>query len=457
MIRFAPLFAALVLAGCATEPLPASHPMPVTPAAYAHAAAASSAVDIPATWWRLFDDPVLDALEDRAAAHSPTLQAAAAQLARARALARTTDATRWPQVGVSASSGRQGGDFFRAQGEAGTLHELRLDASWELDVFGRLAQASRAARLDAAASESLLADARLLVEADVAQAYFSLRALDAERALMRETVAAYRETLGLTDKRFAAGDVGELDVAQSRTEVASVESQALALDRRREALESALAVLVGELPGAAIVADGRWAERLPEVPAGLPSAMLARRPDLAAARSALEASQARLGVARDAWFPDLALTASAGGASPQLSDLFKASAGLWAADALLSLPLLDGGRREAGVQAAAATADEASARYRGQVLLAFKDVEDQLASLTLLKAQAGAQAQAVGASERALQLSDARYRHGVVSQLELLDARRTTLANRRLAVQVRGAQFEATVGLVKALGGGWSS
>jgi multidrug efflux system outer membrane protein len=184
--------------------------------------------------------------------------------------------------------------------------------------------------------------------------------------------------------------------------------------------------------------------------------MLERRPDIAAAQAGFQAAQQRLGVAQKAWFPTFNLTATAGGASPELSDLFKRSAGLWGVNALSSLPLFDGGRREAGVQSAAAQADEAAARYREQLLLAFKDVEDQLSGLSLLAAQSQVQAQAVASAQRALQLSDSRYRNGLVSQLELLDARRSELANRRQALQVRAAQYQATIALIKALGGGWS-
>jgi multidrug efflux system outer membrane protein len=178
---------------------------------------------------------------------------------------------------------------------------------------------------------------------------------------------------------------------------------------------------------------------------------------VAAARASYEAQRLRVGIAQTAWFPALSLTAAAGGASAQLSDLFKGSAALWAVNAVLNLPLLDGGRREAGVQSAAAQADEAAARYREQMLEAFKDVEDQLSGLTLLQAQRQAQAEAVSAAERAVALTHVRYRNGAISQLDLLDAQRTALANRRAALQVKAAQFQATIALVKALGGGWSS
>lgn len=448
-----PLLAALVLAGCANVPVAEPHALPATPAAFKkHQALPGAATQAQLEWWKTFADPQLDALTAQALAHNTSLQAATARLAQARALLKNADANRLPQLGAQGGAARQGGD---AAQQRGSSYNVGLAASYELDLVGRLSQASRAARLDAQAAESLLAGARLLVQADVAQTYFALRALDAERALVRETVAAYRDTLKLTERRHAAGDIAELDVARVRTEVASTEAQALALDRRRSELETALAVLVGELPASLAVAEGQWTETLPLVPAGLPSSMLARRPDIAAAQAGYQAAQQRLGVAQKAWFPTLNLTATAGGVSPELSDLFKSSAGLWGVNALLSLPLFDGGRREAGVQNAAAQADEAAARYREQVLLAFKDVEDQLSGLALLAAQREVQAQAVASAQRALQLSDSRYRNGLVSQLELLDARRSELANRRQALQVRAAQYQSTIALIKALGGGW--
>ena len=454
-----PLLAVLVLAGCASVPVSDPHALPATPASFKHKALPASATlaqaSTQADWWKTFADPQLDALTERALAHNTSLQQAAARLAQARALLRSTDANRALQLGASAGASRQGGDAARAAGNAGTVYTAGVNLSYEIDVMGRLSKASSAAALDARASEQLLQSARLLVQADVAQSYFALRALDAERALMRETVAAYQDTLRLTERRHAAGDIAELDVVRVRTEVAATQSQSLALDRRRAELEHALAVLVGELPSSLSVAEGNWVETLPNVPAGVPSTVLERRPDVAAAQSAMLAAQARLGVAQTAWFPSLALTASAGGASPELSDLFKSSAGLWGLNALLNLPILDGGRREAGVQSAVAQLDLAAAGYREQVLQAFRDVEDQLSALTLLQAQAEVQAQAVASATRALQLSDSRYRNGLVSQLELLDARRSELANRRQALQVRAAQYQSTIGLIKALGGGW--
>ncbi|HUD34623.1 MAG TPA: efflux transporter outer membrane subunit, partial [Variovorax sp.] len=291
---------------------------------------------------------------------------------------------------------------------------------------------------------------------EVAQRYLQLRATDAERDLVRETMAAYRDTLDLTERRERAGDLAELDVARVQTELAATESDALALDRQRALLEHALAVLTGEVASDFGLAAGEWTTALPSIPAGVPSTVLARRPDVAAAQRAVMAAQARLGVARTAWFPSIALTGAGGFASPDLGDLFKWSARAWGIGALLSLPLIDGGRREAGVQGASAQLDGALAEHRDRVLVAFREVEDELASLRLLDRQSAVQARAVTSARRATALSDVRYRNGMVSQLDLLDARRSELRNRRQALQVRSAQYQSTVGLIRALGGGWS-
>lgn len=458
---FVPLFAALLLAGCVTAPAIDPAALPGAPVTFKegdgrwNAQAAVAAPQLRGAWWQAFADPVLDGLVERAAAANNSVQVAAARVVQARALLRAADADRLPQVGAGAGVSRA---TDAANGNRpGTLLSVGATLSYELDLVGRLQGASRAAALDAQASEALLRNARLLVQADVAQTYLALRAADEERALVRDTVAAYRDTLGLIERRYSAGDVAELDVVRVRAQVAATESEALALDRRRAELEHALAVLVGAAASDFRVEPADWRTALPLIPAGVPSTVLTRRPDVAAAQHAMQAAQQRVGIAQAAWFPELALTASGGYASPELSDLFKAGARTWGIGALLSLPIFDGGRREAGVQRAGAELDAALAGYREQVLVAFRDVEDQLSALRLLAEQAEAQSRAVAAAGRATLLSGSRYRNGLVSQLDLLDAQRSELANRRQALQVKAAQYQATVGLVRALGGGWEA
>ncbi|MBS0339999.1 MAG: efflux transporter outer membrane subunit [Proteobacteria bacterium] len=459
-----PLVAALVLAGCATPPpvdlkvdTPVQFKEQSRQADAGKPAAPVVQAPVPADgrWWASFNDPVLDKLIERAAQNNTDVQQAAARLAQARALARQVDADRSPQVGLGASANR-GAGFDRTQGtKPSNVFAAGLGASYELDLFGRLSGASRAASLDADSREALLQSARLLVQSDVAQLYLAVRALDAEREIMRDTVEAYRSTLDLTERRNRAGDLGELDVARVRTELASTEADALAVERNRALVEHALAVVLGEVASNFSLPAQDWRTALPAIPAGLPSTMLARRPDVLAAQKRAQAAQERVGVAQTAWFPTIALTASGGFASPDLSDLLKWSARSWGVGALLSLPIIDGGRRDADLQGANAQFDEQMAAYRQQVLAAFKDVEDQLSSLRLLAEQSAVQDQAVASARRASSLSDVRYRNGAISQLDLLDARRSELQNRRQALLVKALQYQATVALVRALGGGW--
>ncbi len=452
---------ALLIAGCASVPPISESALPATPAAFKEgdgrwAVAAPAAAQGAGSWWKGFGDPLLDDLVERAGRENTSVQVAAARVAQARALLRSTDANRAPQVGLSAGAVRQ--TVLPGAGpQAATLVSAGVGLSYEVDVFGRLSRESDAATLDLQSRTALLQAARLIAQADVAQSYFTLRALDIERDILRDTLDAYRGTLRLVERRFQAGDVAELDVARVRTELAATESEAFALDARRAALEHAIAVLVGEAASRFAIDASPWQASLPLVPAGVPSTVLARRPDVAAALAQLKASQARVGVAQTAWFPSVTLTAAGGFASPELGDVFKWSARTWAAGALLALPLLDGGRRQAGVDAARAEFDAGLAGYRERVLVAFKEVEDELAALRLLADQAQAQTRAIDSARRATVLSESRYRNGLVSQLDLLDAQRSELRSRRQAVQVQAAQYQSTVGLIRALGGGWDS
>lgn len=465
--RLLPLAAALVLAGCATA-LPSLPAGVDTPAQFKEqrqtapvTGNAQWTIAPPAeaqgrgTWWKAFNDPVLDALVERAGAGNTDIQQAAARLAQARALLRGAQAERAPQIGAGASADRGAGASTASGATPATLLQAGLNLSYEPDLFGRLARAQDAAALDAQSREALLQSTRLLVQAELAQTYLALRATDTERALMQDTAAAYADTLRLTQRRFDAGDVAELDVIRIQTELAATEAEVIALDRARAELEHALAVLLGEPASGFALTPDTGARALPVIPAGVPATVLARRPDVAAAQATLLAAQARVGVAQAAWFPRVSLTGAAGFAAPELGDLFQWSARSWGVGALLSLPLFDGGRREAGLQATRAQFDDAAAQYRGQVLNALREVEDQLSALRLLRDQSQAQGRAVSAAQRASAISETRYRNGLVSQLELLDARRNELLNRRQAQRVQAAQQQATVRLIRALGGAW--
>lgn len=460
-LALAPLLASIVLAGCATAPALDLSQIPATPTTFKEADSGQWTTVAPAEsqargeWWKAFADPTLDTLMAQAATNNTSVQQAAARLAQARSQLRGAEADRSPQLGVNASATRQTDAL--TGGQPYSLFGLGANLSYEVDLFGRLTGASKAASFDADSSAALLQSTQLLVQSQVAQTYLALRALDEERALVRQTVATYRNTQDLTERRFNAGDVAELDLVRVKTQVATTESDALALDRQRATLEHALAVLVGATASNFSVAPTDWAANLPVIPANVPGTVLARRPDVSAALNSLLAAQQRLGVAKTAFFPNITLTAQGGAAATDIADVLEWSARSWGIGALLSLPVLDGGRREAGVQSAQALQDFAMASYREQILVAFQDVEDQLSALSLLAAQSEAQDRAVSSSAHATALSNSRYRNGFIGQLDLLDAQRSELANRRQAVQVKSAQYQATVGLIRALGGSWDA
>jgi len=449
--------ATVLLGACTHAPPgpPAATPMP---RAWKATADASDAAVLPAdgAWWTLFGDPLLDALVTRAARQAPRIDEAAARLAQARALVQAAAAQRQPQAGALFSAGRQGGPLVNAAGSSGTLLTAGASVAWEADLFGRGVDAEHAAALDAGVRQAQLRAAVLAVQADTAQTVLALRAADAERALARQHLQAWRATLQVAEERLRLGGVAELAVLRLRAEAQGAQATLQALDRQRALLEHALAVLAGEPATSFSVPESPApASALPRVPAGLPSELLQRRPDLVAAAQALAAAQARAGLARNSWFPTLALTASGGQASGALAQLLQASTRAFGVSALLSLPLLDGGRRDAGIAQAQAEADVAAAAQRGQVLQALREVEDQLATLHLLHDEVASQSAAADAAQRAAALAESRWQHGLSSQTDSLDLRRTGLAARRQLLQLQAAQAQATVALIRALGGGW--
>lgn len=450
--------AAALLSGCASAPL--ENAAINTPAAFKGQAAAGQAAPVQQSgaWWLVFSDPILAELEAKAASNNGDIRIAAARLTQTRALLKSARADLWPQAGAGLTAARSTAQ--QPYPKAANAYDLGLDLSYEVDVFGRLSKASQAAKLDADAAEALRNDTQLLIQSRVAQTYFALRALDEDRAIVADTLEAYRASLKVTQRRYEEGDVAQLDVARLETEVARTQSEAYALDQQRANLTNALAVLVGEPATTFELASSTWSTQpwagaVPVIPAGVPSDVLQRRPDVIAAEASLHAAQKRVGVARAAWFPTLTLTASGGYASGDLDTLFDKGMEGWSLAAILSQAVFDGGRRNAGIDYAKGGLDGAFAGYQQQVLVAFQDVENQLSDLTYLQQQQGAEAQAVDAATRALAQSQSRYKNGQSSQLEVLDAQRQQLAIRRQALRVRAAQYQSTVGLIRALGGGW--
>ncbi|HEX6734475.1 MAG TPA: efflux transporter outer membrane subunit [Azonexus sp.] len=471
------LLASLVLAGCSLAPT-YQRPAAAIPAAYKEAAPAPAAgapwklaqpADAAARgdWWQVFNDPMLNDLEQQALAANQSLRAAAARLGQARALERNARAALFPQVGVGFGPTRQlpspASQGLPAEADTSpyTLWRGQASFAWEADLFGRLGSAADAARYDAERDEALFRSTLLALQADVAQAYFLVRELDALRVLYGETVSLRRETLDLFQRRFDAGDVSELELARARTELASVQAEAAGIARQRAVAEHALAILLGQTPAEFTLAEQPITRLKVEVPAGLPSALLERRPDIAAAERAMAAANERIGAARAAYFPSLSLTGSYGYESAGLGDLFRTASRAYVlgplVGTLLSLPVFDGGARAAGVDRANAAYDEDVAKYRQAILQAFKEVEDNLAHLRILDGQNEAQDRAVAAAGRAAQLSHIQYREGAIGYLGVIDADRSVLQQQRAAATLDGERARATVNLIRALGGSWES
>jgi outer membrane protein, multidrug efflux system len=450
---------AVALTAC-THESNQSHRLPPTPAAFRETDPATrqrAGAEVPANgaWWLVFSDSELDALIQRADENNFTIGLAEARLGEARAIQQATAAARWPTLTLGANATRAEGPLTNAASSSGALYVVGGNLSYETDLFGRLARESKAASMDTAERQELLRAAKLLIQADIAQTYFALRALDAERALVRGAAASHLKSTRLTEGLFRSGLASELTVVRLRAESEAIAAEALTLDQRRAELAHALAVLVGESASTFQIAPAKHSRSLPNIPPGIPGELLVRRPDVGAARQAMIAAEVRTGVARDRWLPTVSLTAFGGFASSTLSSLLTGSAEGSTLGALFSLPLFDGGRYLAGVAKANADLDAAAATYGQQILIAFKDVEDQLSALRLLARQEADLKRATDAARRTTALVASNYADGLASQLELLDAERVELRDRRQALLVHAARFQATVGLIKALGGGW--
>jgi len=412
-------------------------------------------------WWSVFQDPTLDALEKQAMQANQNLRAAAARVRQARALRQGAGADRYPELTVGTGPTRQRtSDAGPQGGSTATAWRAQAGISYEADLFGRVASHLDAASADAQQAQALYQSVMLALQADVAQAYFTIRQLDAESMLYAHTVSLRRAGLDLLETRFHEGDITELDVTRARSELASAQSQALEAARQRAAAEHGLALLLGRAPSEFTLAAQELHRISIDIPAGLPSSLLERRPDIAAAERAVAAANARIGEARAAFFPQIILTGAFGYESTDLGDLLRWSSRSFIlgplAGTMLSLPLFDGGRRQSRVDQARARYEEDVALYRQSVLQAFKEVEDGLSALRLLDEQSKTQDVAAASASRAAELSKAQYDAGSISYLEVIDADREVLRHRQTGVRLDGLRAQATVQLIRALGGGWS-
>lgn len=455
---------ALALAGCSLAP-PYHPPVSAVPAAYKEAGAWRQATPLDAAprgdWWASFGDPALDALEARIERDNPTLAAALARHEGALAAVRETRADLLPQASVAGDVSRNRVAATRplSSGRAATydLYLVGGSIDYEVDLWGRVRNSVRAAHAEAQASAADLAATRLALQAELADAYFRLRGLDAEAQLLRETVDAYDRAYALTDTRHRGGIASGLDVSRAQTILADARAQISSVANARAAVEHSIAALVGEVASSFAIPPATEQLMPPPVPAGTPSTLLQRRPDVAAAERRVAAANARIGVARAAFFPSLTLGAS-GGLETTGAALLSTPATFWAlGPAEAALAVFDGGRRAARVRQAKAAHDEAAADYRATVLAAFREVEDQLAAARELGREEQAQRDAARAAARTEDLALSRYHDGASDYLEVVTAQTAALAAERSAIAVRTERLQASVALIRALGGGYGA
>ena len=419
-------------------------------------------------WWKVYGDPVLDRLIDEALAHNANVMLAIARVDEARAALSVTSADQRPQVNAAASRSRsrvsQRSPVQLPPGVNPEFNNTRatVDVSYEIDLWGRLRNATLAARADLLATEAARETVLITLTSDVAQGYFALRAFDGQLAATRRSIAARSEALGMQRKRFEVGDISEFDYRQLEADVAADRAQLPVLERQRAQQENAMAVLLGKSPRA-IYEGALEAGSDPEdrtvaivVPAGLPSDLLLRRPDLVQAEQTLIAANARVAVARAAYFPTLSLTGYLGSESVALSDLFSGPAGIWQAALAAGQPIYAGGRIEAQVQAAGARERQALAQYQLAIQNAFRDVRDALVAQAKAREQLEAESERVTALRITLRFARLRYQNGMTGQLEVLDAERNLLAAEQNRIDALRAQRAAIADLFKALGGVWS-
>lgn len=450
------LMGAGLLAGCANLAPPAAAPTIATTAQWEGAAAAGwiNTTTQPqwqsTRWWELFNDPVLNDLAAQVDVNNQNLALAAANVAQAEALLRAAEAGLFPTLGVQAGEQRGGRPTHSAA-------SLGLNASWAPDVWGSLANSVRAQGANVQASEADLAAARLSAQGGLAQAYFGLREADAEGALLDDIIAGYERAEQITRNSYQAGIAPHTDLLQAQSTLESARASRAALAGSRATFEHAIALFIGKPPADFKLAAAPWTFEIPPIPAVLPSELLLRRPDIAAAERAVVAANAKIGVARAAYFPSFGLSASLGGSAATLSTLASAPVLAWSLGLSAAQTLFDGGARAAAVDQAEAQRDAATATYRQAALTAFGQVEDQLTALGTLAVQIdhtrAAAAAATGAETRILN----SYRAGISAYTDVITAQATALSTRRSVLQLELQRQQAAVSLIQALGGGWQA
>ena len=414
-------------------------------------------------WWEIFGDPELNTLEVQIAGSNQNLKVAEARFREARSAIRFNRASQFPTITTAPSASYvKSSDFspnFSSKIQQSSKGDfvLPFDLSYELDLWGRVRRSVAAAREEAQATAADYETAKLSLEAELALDYFELRSADAQKHLLDDTVKAYADNLQLTVNRFKGGVAPKADVAQAQTQLDSTRVQDTDVTVQRAQFEHAIGILIGKPPAEFSLAAAPLNYQPPSTPIGLPSELLQRRPDIAAAERRVAEANQQIGIARAAYFPTVTLGGTAGFAGSQGSNWFTWPSGFWAVGPALAQTLFDGGRRRATSESARANYDAAVASYRQTSLTAFQEVEDNVAALRILENEAQQQEQAVGSSKDSLQLFTNRYRGGVDTYLQVITAETIELANERNAIDILRRRMDASVLLVKALGGGWNT
>jgi NodT family efflux transporter outer membrane factor (OMF) lipoprotein len=413
-------------------------------------------------WWEIFGDSELSKLEEQIADSNQDLKVAEARFRQARAAIRFNRASQFPTISTSPiASYVKSSDF--SQNSPSKVQEastgnfvLPFDLSYELDLWGRVRRSVAAAREEAQATAADYSTAKLSLEAELALDYFELRSADAQKHLLDDTVKAYTDNLQLTLNRFKGGVAPRADVAQAQTQLDTTRVQDTDVTVQRAQFEHAIAILIGRPPADFSLAAAPLDNRPPSIPIGLPSELLQRRPDIAAAERRMAEANQQIGIARAAYFPTVTLGGAAGFAGTQGSNWFTWPSGFWAVGPALAQTLFDAGRRRATSESARANYHAAVATYRQTSLTAFQEVEDNVAALRILENEAQQQEQAVASSQESLQLFTNRYKGGVDTYLQVITAQTIELANERNAIDIQRRRLDASVLLIKALGGGWN-
>jgi NodT family efflux transporter outer membrane factor (OMF) lipoprotein len=412
-------------------------------------------------WWELFGDPELSALERQVALANQDLKSAEAHFRHARALVGAARSQEYPTIGVGENAASLRDSPNAPYWPSQTSHQtgdfsLPFDLSYEVDLWGRVSRSITAAGASAQASAADLETVRLSLSAELAVDYFELRSADAQQRLLDDTVKAYDDSVQLTQDRLQGGAAPESDFAQARTQRDTARVQASDVAVRRAQYEHAIAVLTGKPPAGLSLAPSPLDASPPNIPVGLPSELLERRPDVAAAERRAAAANEQIGIALAAYYPSLSLNAESGFTSASMASLFKWPSLFWSVGQSMSETIYDGGKRDALTEAARADYDATIADYRQTTLTAFQQVEDNLVALRILEREASQQNEAVEAASTSLRLVTNRYVGGRDNYLQVITAQTAYLYNEQNAVDIERRRMDATVLLVKALGGGWN-